>query len=88
MVYMPFTSGRSPGFSTDTWHINCLERAVFLELKHFLSLLRYHHMLIHTDNTFVVSYINQFRKVFCLNFKRQSTSTRKLYALKWQLFES
>ncbi len=42
-----------------TWHINCLEMlAVFRALKHFLQDLRNHHVLIRTDNTAVVSYIN------------------------------
>lgn len=31
---------------------------VFLALKHFLSDLRGHHVLVHTDNTLVVGYIN------------------------------
>ncbi len=42
-----------------TWHINCLEMlAVFRELKHFLPDLRDRHVLVHTDNTAVISYIN------------------------------
>ncbi len=42
-----------------TWHINCLEMlAVFRALKHFLPDLRYHNVLVRTDNTAVVSYIN------------------------------
>ncbi|KAL0173812.1 hypothetical protein M9458_029780, partial [Cirrhinus mrigala] len=42
-----------------TWHINCLEMlAVFLALKHFLPDLRDCHVLVRTDNTSVVSYIN------------------------------
>ncbi|KAI2668522.1 Transposon Tf2-11 polyprotein [Labeo rohita] len=42
-----------------TWHINCLEMlAVFLALKHFLPDLRDRHVLVRTDNTAVVSYIN------------------------------
>ncbi|KAI2665262.1 ORF V: Enzymatic polyprotein [Labeo rohita] len=42
-----------------TWHINCLEMmAVFQALKHFLPDLRDHHVLVRTDNTAVVSYIN------------------------------
>lgn len=41
------------------WHINCLEMlAVFQALKHFLPDLRGHHVLVRTDNTSVVSYIN------------------------------
>ncbi len=42
-----------------TWHINCLEMlAVFRALKHFLPDLRNHNVLVRTDNTVVVSYIN------------------------------
>ncbi|KAL0168891.1 hypothetical protein M9458_037113, partial [Cirrhinus mrigala] len=42
-----------------TCHINCLEMlAVFLALKHFLPDLRDRHVLVRTDNTSVVSYIN------------------------------
>ncbi len=42
-----------------TWHINCLEMlAVFRALKHFLPHLRNHNVLVRTDNTAVVSYIN------------------------------
>ncbi len=42
-----------------TWHINCLEMlVVFRALKHFLPDLRDHHVLVRTDNTAVVSYIN------------------------------
>ncbi|XP_043116738.1 LOW QUALITY PROTEIN: uncharacterized protein LOC122360307, partial [Puntigrus tetrazona] len=41
------------------WHINLLEMlAVFRALKHFLPDLKGHHVLVHTDNTAVVSYIN------------------------------
>ncbi|KAI2664245.1 Transposon Ty3-G Gag-Pol polyprotein [Labeo rohita] len=41
------------------WHINCLEMlAVFRALKHFLPDLRDRHVLVRTDNTAVVSYIN------------------------------
>ncbi|KAL0164212.1 hypothetical protein M9458_039965, partial [Cirrhinus mrigala] len=42
-----------------TWHINCLEMlAVFRALKHFLPDLIGHHVLVRTDNTSVVYYIN------------------------------
>ncbi len=42
-----------------TWHINWLEMlAVFRALKHFLPDLRDRHVLVRTDNTAVVSYIN------------------------------
>lgn len=41
-------------------HINWLELlAAFLALRHFLPLLRNHHVLIRTDNTTVVAYINR-----------------------------
>ncbi len=41
------------------WHINGLEMlAVFQALKHFLPDPRDHHVLVRTDNTAVVSYIN------------------------------
>ncbi len=42
-----------------SWHINRLEMlAVFLALKNFLADLGGHHVLIHTENTSVVSYLN------------------------------
>ncbi|KAL0154495.1 hypothetical protein M9458_048758, partial [Cirrhinus mrigala] len=42
-----------------TWHINCLEMlAVFRALKHFLPDLRDPHVLVRTDNTAEVYYIN------------------------------
>lgn len=42
-----------------TWHINCLEMlAVLCALRYFLTDLRGHHVLVRTDNTAVVSYIN------------------------------
>ncbi|KAI2653070.1 Transposon Ty3-I Gag-Pol polyprotein [Labeo rohita] len=41
------------------WHINCLElKAVFLALQGFLPLIKDRHVLVRTDNTTVVSYIN------------------------------
>ncbi len=41
------------------WHINCLElEAVFLALKEFRTQLEQQHVLIRTENTSVVSYIN------------------------------
>ncbi len=44
------------------WHINRLEiLAVFQALKYFLPDLRGHHVLVRTDNTVVVSYINHQR---------------------------
>ncbi len=42
-----------------TWHINCLEMlAIFRALKYLLPDLRDRHVLVRTDNTSVVSYIN------------------------------
>ncbi|KAI2644351.1 ORF V: Enzymatic polyprotein [Labeo rohita] len=41
------------------WHINCLEMlAVLRALKHFLPDLIGHHVLVHTDNTSMVYYID------------------------------
>ncbi|XP_056116181.1 uncharacterized protein LOC130092365 [Rhinichthys klamathensis goyatoka] len=41
-------------------HINYLEMlAVFLTMKHFLPFLKGHHVLVRTDNTTVVAYINR-----------------------------
>ncbi len=41
-----------------SWHINRLEMlAVFIALNNFLADLRGHHVLVHSDNTSVVSYI-------------------------------
>ena len=41
-------------------HINCLELlAVSLALKHFLPFLKEQHVLVRTDNTTVVAYINK-----------------------------
>ncbi|KAI2657541.1 hypothetical protein H4Q32_008891 [Labeo rohita] len=45
-----------------TWHINCLEMlAMFRALKHFLPDLIGRHVLVRTDNTAVVYYINHQR---------------------------
>ncbi|KAL0159531.1 hypothetical protein M9458_043256, partial [Cirrhinus mrigala] len=42
-----------------SWHINCLEMlAVFRALKYFLPDLKDRHVLVHTDSTAVVYYIN------------------------------
>ncbi|XP_073720453.1 uncharacterized protein [Misgurnus anguillicaudatus] len=42
-----------------SWHINCLEMmAVFYALRCFIPHLRGHHVLVRTDNTSVVAYIN------------------------------
>ena len=41
-------------------HINCLDLlAVLLALRHFLPWLRGHHVLVRTDNSTVVAYINR-----------------------------
>ncbi|KAL0195548.1 hypothetical protein M9458_009120, partial [Cirrhinus mrigala] len=49
-------SGRS---ARGLWHINCLEMlAVFRALKYFLPDLRDRHVLVRTDSTAVVYYIN------------------------------
>ncbi len=46
--------------TSDRWHINRLElEAVFLALKEFRAQLERQHILIRTDNTSVVSYINR-----------------------------
>ncbi len=43
------------------WHINCLELlAVHLALRQFRPLLLGKHVLVHTDNTAAVSYINRW----------------------------
>ncbi|KAL0163578.1 hypothetical protein M9458_039331, partial [Cirrhinus mrigala] len=42
------------------WHINCLELlAVLLALRRFLPMLRHNHVLVRTDNTATVAYINR-----------------------------
>ncbi|KAL0185479.1 hypothetical protein M9458_021176, partial [Cirrhinus mrigala] len=42
------------------WHINCLELlAVVLALRRFLPMLRHKHVLVRTDNTATVAYINR-----------------------------
>ncbi len=41
------------------WHINCLELlAVWLALRHFKGLLHDKHVLVRTDNTATIAYIN------------------------------
>ncbi|KAI2647501.1 ORF V: Enzymatic polyprotein [Labeo rohita] len=41
------------------WHINCLELlAVLLVLRHFRPMLRHKHVLVRTDSTATVAYIN------------------------------
>ena len=57
-------------------HINFLElSAVFLSLKHFLPSLMGHHVLVKTDNTTTVSYINRQGG---LRSRRLHTLARKL----------
>ncbi len=59
-----------------TWHINWLEMlAVFRVLKHFLPDLRDRHVLVRTDNTAVVSYINH----------QGGLRSRPLYRLAYQI---
>ncbi len=59
------------------WHINCLEMlAVFRALKFFLPDLRGHHVLVRTDNTAVVSYINHqgvCARARCTNWHTRSS---------------
>ncbi|KAL0199664.1 hypothetical protein M9458_002851, partial [Cirrhinus mrigala] len=55
-----------------TWHINCLE---MLLGKHFLLDLRDCHVLVRTDNTVVVYYINH----------QGSLRSRPLYKLAHQI---
>ncbi|KAL0147307.1 hypothetical protein M9458_057390, partial [Cirrhinus mrigala] len=58
-----------------TWHIYRLEMlAVFQALNHFLPDLRDHHVLVRTDNTSVVSYINH----------QEGLRSRRLYKLAHQ----
>ncbi|KAI2646187.1 ORF V: Enzymatic polyprotein [Labeo rohita] len=58
------------------WHINRLEMlAVFQALKHFLPELRDRHVLVRTDNTSVVSYINH----------QEGLHLRPLYKLAHQI---
>ena len=57
-------------------HIHFLElSAVFLTLKHFLPYLRGHHVLVRTDNTTTVSYIN----------RQGGLRSRRLYTLARKL---
>ena len=59
-----------------TWHINCLEMlAVYRALKYFLPDLRGCHVLVRTDNTAVVSYINH----------QGGLRSRPLYKLAYQI---
>ncbi len=54
-----------------SWHINHLEMlAVFFALNNFLADLRGHHVLVHSDNTAVVSYINH--QGVCIHFHLQT----------------
>ncbi|KAL0187925.1 hypothetical protein M9458_015024, partial [Cirrhinus mrigala] len=61
------------------WHVNCLELlAVFLALRRFLPMLRHKHVLVHTDNTATVAYINHQGG---LRSRRMSQLARHL--LRW-----
>ncbi len=56
---LPSRDRPSSSYHHLSWHINCLEMlAVFLALKNFLAGLRGHHVLVRSDNTSVVSYLN------------------------------
>ncbi|KAL0161328.1 hypothetical protein M9458_045053, partial [Cirrhinus mrigala] len=58
------------------WHINCLELlAVLLALRRFLPMLRHKHVLVRTDNTATVAYINRQGG---LRSRRMSQLTRHL----------
>lgn len=47
-------------------HINCLElMAVWLALRHILSLLKGHHVLVKTNNTTVVVFVNKQGNTQC-----------------------
>ncbi len=71
-----------------TWHINCLEMlAVFRALKHFLPDLRDRHVLVRTENTTVVSYINhqgglRSRPLYKLAHQILVWSQGKLFSLR------
>ncbi len=65
-----------------TWHINCLEMlAMFRALKHFLPDLRNRPVLVHTDNTAVVFYINH--QGVCVRAPCTSWCTR---SSRWEQF--
>ncbi|KAL0149293.1 hypothetical protein M9458_055331 [Cirrhinus mrigala] len=64
-----------------TWHINCLEMlAVFRALKHFLPDLIGRHVLVRTDNTAVVYYINHQGAPLGLDAMVQTWLRLRLYA--------
>ena len=49
-----------PQFSQRLWHVNCLElQAVRLALHRFCALLTGQHVLVRSDNTTTVAYINR-----------------------------
>ncbi|XDV14355.1 hypothetical protein PO909_014626 [Leuciscus waleckii] len=57
VVEPQFSTGRSP---QRLWHVNCLELlAVRLALHRFRALLRGQHVLVRSDNTATVAYINR-----------------------------
>ncbi|XP_051959811.1 uncharacterized protein LOC127627466, partial [Xyrauchen texanus] len=68
------------------WHINCLELlAIFLALKKFLPLIRGKHVLVRTDSTTVVAYINRQGGVRSLHM---SQLARRLLLWSQQRLES
>ncbi len=57
------------------WHINCLELwAVHLALRQFRPLLLGKHVLVRTDNTAAVSYINRRCSSHCVLFTSRGSS--------------
>ncbi|KAK3526557.1 hypothetical protein QTP70_030696 [Hemibagrus guttatus] len=71
-----------------SWHINCLEmRAVFLALKHFLPHLRGFHVLVCTDSTTVVAYINHLAQQILLWAESILLSLRAIFVpghINWE----
>lgn len=59
------------------WHINCLElQAVLLTLENFLPHLKNHNVLIRSDNTTVVQYLN----------KQGGTRSPQLCLITWKIW--
>ncbi len=75
-----------------TWHINWLEMLVgFQAQKHFLPDLRDRHVLVRTDNTAVVSYINhqgglRSRPLYRLAYQILGWSQEKFLSLRLHLY--
>ncbi len=66
--------------SQSRWHINRLElEAVFLALKDFQPQLEQQHVLIRTDNTSVISYINHQRGIRSRALCKQATDCLPLH---------